>query len=410
MGKLFINISTLWGIDQGRPSALRGVELADFKHLNNAWLLSENGRISDYGNMENLPQGEHEHVDLDGRMVLPTYCDSHTHLVFAEARDKEFEDRINGLTYEEIATRGGGILNSAKKLREMSEDDLFNLVKDRLAEVIKMGTGAIEIKSGYGLNVDSELKMLRVIKRLKDLNWIPVTSTLLAAHALPTEYLNDKDGYLKMIGNELIPKVAKQKLADSIDIFCEKGYFDIEDTRYILSKGNEFGLPGKIHVNQFNVIGGVKTGVENNALSVDHLELVEDEDIRQLQQSSTISTLLPSCSFFLSIPYAPARKLIESNLPIALASDFNPGSTPSGNMNFVVSLACIKQKLTPKEAFNAATFNGACAMAMQAEVGSICRGKRTNFFVTKPLNSLAYLPYAFGQNHVDRVVINGDDF
>lgn len=410
MGKLFINISTLWGIDQGRTSALRGVELADFKHLNNAWLLSENGRISDYGNMENLPQGKHEHVDLDGRMVLPTYCDSHTHLVFAEARDKEFEDRINGLTYEEIATRGGGILNSAKKLREMSEDDLFNLAKDRLAEVIKMGTGAIEIKSGYGLNVDSELKMLRVIKRLKDLNWIPVTSTLLAAHALPTEYLNDKDGYLKMIGNELIPKVAKQKLADSIDIFCEKGYFDIEDTRYILSKGNEFGLPGKIHVNQFNVIGGVKTGVENNALSVDHLELVEDEDIRQLQQSSTISTLLPSCSFFLSIPYAPARKLIESNLPIALASDFNPGSTPSGNMNFVVSLACIKQKLTPKEAFNAATFNGACAMAMQAEVGSICRGKRTNFFVTKPLNSLAYLPYAFGQNHVDRVVINGDDF
>jgi imidazolonepropionase len=331
-------------------------------------------------------------------------------LVFAAAREKEFEDRINGLSYEEIASRGGGILNSAKKLREMSEDDLFELSKERLREVIKMGTGAIEIKSGYGLSIESELKMLRVIRRLKELNWIPVTSTLLAAHALPEEYKDSKKDYLQLIGNKLIPEVAKQKLADSIDIFCEKGYFDTIDTQYILSKGNEVGLKGKIHVNQFNVIGGVKTGVENNALSVDHLELVSDEDIEQLQQSSTIATLLPSCSFFLSIPYAPARRLIEANLPIALASDYNPGSTPSGNMNFVVSLACIKQKLTPQEAFNAATFNGACAMEMQKEVGSISRGKRANLMVTGQVSSLAYLPYSFGQHQLDRVIINGEKF
>jgi imidazolonepropionase len=252
--------------------------------------------------------------------------------------------------------------------------------------------------------------MLRVIRRLKELNWIPITSTLLAAHALPPEYKEDKKGYLKMIGEELIPKVAKDGLADSIDIFCEKDYFDTDDTRYILSKGSEFGLKGKIHVNQFNVIGGIKTGVENNALSVDHLEVVSDEDIEILQQSTTISTLLPSCSFFLSIPYAPARKLLDANLPIALATDYNPGSTPSGNMNFVVSLACIMQKLSPQEAFNAATFNGACAMEMQDEVGSISKGKRTNLIVTTQVNSLAYLPYSFGQNHIDRVIINGEVF
>jgi len=411
MGRLYTNIRTIWGIDQKHSNALRGKDLADFKSLDNAWLLSENGRISDYGEMNNLPSDSaHEVIDLSRRFVLPTYCDSHTHLVFSAARDKEFEDRINGLSYEEIASRGGGILNSAKMLREMTEDDLFNQSKERLKEVIKMGTGAIEIKSGYGLSFESELKMLRVIKRLKDLNWIPVTSTLLAAHALPPEYKDDKDGYLKMIGEKLIPEVSKLKLADSIDIFCEKGYFDVDDTQYILSKGNEFGLKGKIHVNQFNVIGGVKKGVENDALSVDHLELVSEADIEILQQSTTISTLLPSCSFFLSIPYAPARKLIDANLPIALATDYNPGSTPSGNMNFVVSLACIKQKLSPEEAFNAATFNGACAMEMQNEVGSISRGKRTNLIVTKPISSLAYIPYSFGQNHIDRVIINGEDF
>lgn len=411
MGRLYTNIGTLWGIDQEHRNALRGKDLAEFKSLDDAWLLSEGGLISDYGSMNNIPnESDHEIIDLSGRFVLPTYCDSHTHLVFAAARDKEFEDRINGLSYEEIAQRGGGILNSAKMLRNMDEDELFSQSKKRLEEVIKMGTGAIEIKSGYGLSFESELKMLRVIKRLKDLNWIPITSTLLAAHALPPEYKEDKAGYLKMIGEKLIPEVSNQGLADSIDIFCEKGYFDIEDTQYILTKGNEFGLKGKIHVNQFNVIGGVKTGVENDALSVDHLEIVSDDDIEILQQATTISTLLPSCSFFLSIPYAPARKLIEANLPIALATDFNPGSTPSGNMNFVISLACIKQKLSPQEAFNAATFNGACAMDMQNEVGSITKGKRTNLIVTKPISSLAFIPYSFGQNHIDRIIINGEDF
>ncbi|MCL4121846.1 UNVERIFIED_CONTAM: hypothetical protein GTU68_022413 [Idotea baltica] len=346
-------------------------------------------------------------IDATGKIVLPTWCDSHTHIVFAGHREQEFVDRINGLSYEDIAKRGGGILNSAEKLQNTSEDNLYQQSIKRVHEVMKLGTGAIEIKSGYGLTVDAELKMLRVIKRIKRDFPIKVKATFLGAHALPQEYKNNKEAYLELIINEMLPQIAKEELAHFIDIFCEIGYFDLEDTERILSAGKTYGLKPKIHVNQFNAFGGVALGVKHNALSVDHLEELNADDIQALKGSNTMPVALPSCSYFLSIPYTPARQLIDAGLPLALATDYNPGSTPSGNMNFVLSTACIKMKMTPEEAINAATINGAYAMGISNLYGSITKGKKANLIITKAIPSYNYLPYAFGDNHIDSVLING---
>jgi len=348
-----------------------------------------------------------ETIDATGKVVLPAWCDSHSHIVYAGDRSQEFVDRINGLSYEEIANRGGGILNSAETLQNTSEDDLYDQSLKRIHNVMKMGTGAIEIKSGYGLSIQAELKMLRVIKRLtRDLN-IKIQATLLGAHAIPKEFKNNEPAFIDLVVNELIPEVKKQHLAEYIDVFCEKGYFSLEDTERILKAGTEHGLIPKIHVNQFNAFGGVALGVKYNALSVDHLEELTDDDINALQNSETIPVALPSCSYFLSIPYTPARKIIDAGLPLALATDYNPGSTPSGNMNFVVSTACIKMKMTPEEAINAATINGAYAMGISNQYGSVCRGKKANLIITKQISSYYNLPYSFGENLIDKVIING---
>ena len=382
--------------------------MKELPKISNAWLFIENDKISDFGKMEDLPEIQADQtIDLTGKIVLPSWCDSHTHLVYAGNREQEFVDRINGLTYEEIANRGGGILNSAKTLNETSEEDLYQQSAARLEEVIKLGTGAIEIKSGYGLNKDGELKMLRVIKKLKENYSLPVKATFLGAHALPSEYKDRKEEYLDMVITEILPAVAKENLAEYIDIFCEKGYFSIEDTNRLLEAGQKYGLIPKIHVNQFNAIGGVQAGIAHNALSVDHLEVMKPEDIKNLTGTQTMPVALPGCSLFLSIPYTPAREIMEAGLPLALATDFNPGSSPSGNMNLVVSLACIKMKMTPEEAINAATINAAYAMGLSKTHGSISKGKKANFIVTKNIPSFGYLPYAFGTNAIEDVYING---
>lgn len=376
--------------------------------LNDAWLLTEDGKIADFGKMTDLPDFEDAtEVDASGKMLLPGWIDSHTHLVYAGNREQEFVDRINGLTYEEIAAKGGGIVNSAKKLQETSEDDLYLQSESRLKEVIKMGTTAIEIKSGYGLTTEAELKMLRVIKKLKKNFSLPIKATFLGAHALPPEFKNNKDGYVELLINEMIPQVAEEALAEYIDVFCEKGYFSVEDTDKILEAGRKYGLIPKIHVNQFNAIGGIKTAVQQRALSVDHLEVLEPEDIEALKNSDTMPVTLPSCSLFLGIPYTPAREIIDAGLPLALATDYNPGSTPSGNMNLVLSLACIKMKMNPEEAINAATINAAYAMGLLDSHGSITKGKAANLILTKEIPSYGFLPYSFGANHIDSVYING---
>jgi imidazolonepropionase len=349
-----------------------------------------------------------ETIDCMGRIILPTWCDSHTHLVFAATREGEFVDRINGLTYEEIAAKGGGILNSAKKLQQASKDDLYAAAEVRLQEVMKLGTGAIEIKSGYGLSVEGELKMLRVIKRLKAQYSIPIKATFLGAHAIPQEFKENRMAYIDLIIDEMLPKIAVENLADCIDVFCEKGYFTTEETDRILKAGQQYGLIPKVHVNQFNAIGGVEISVQNNALSVDHLEVITDYDIDILKASETMPVALPSCSFFLGIPYTNGKKIIDNGLPLALATDYNPGSTPSGNMNFVVSLACIQMKLTPEEAINAATINGAYAMNLSDKLGSISKGKLANFLITKPITSYNFIPYNFGNSCVDQVYIKGE--
>ncbi len=408
MGILLKNIKSLYGTDENDIRIRKGKEMDEIGQIDNAWILVEGHDIADYGEMSACPAEDgHETVDLTGKMVIPAFCDSHTHIVFAGPRDGEFEDRIKGLSYEEIARRGGGILNSARKLSEMSEDELFEQSKERLHQVMQTGTGAIEIKSGYGLSMEAELKMLRVIKRLKELNWLPIKSTFLGAHALPLEYKDRKDDYMKLVGEEILPVVASESLADYIDIFCETGYFDVKETEYILDKGLEYGLKGKIHVNQFTVLGGVKAGVDKGAVSVDHLEYVDEKDIEALKDSQTIPTLLPSCSFFLGIPYGPAKEMMQSNLPLALATDYNPGSTPSGNMNFVWSLACVIMKMTPTEALNALTINGAAAMELSDTTGSITKGKLASLIVTKNIPSLAFIPYSFADNQIDRVMVQG---
>lgn len=408
MAILFKNIKELIQVRTGSISFVAGKDMSILPTIKNAFLVVKNGLITNFGTMDMCPTNEYsEVIDATGKMILPSWCDSHTHIVFAGNREDEFVDRINGLTYEEIANRGGGILNSAKKLQETTEGDLYEQSKVRLDEVIQMGTGAIEIKSGYGLTLEAELKMLRVIKRLKENYPIKIKATFLGAHAVPANYKNNKAGYLKMLIDKVLPKISEEKLAEYIDIFCETGYFSVEDTELILEAGKKYGLIPKIHVNQFTAIGGVQVGIKYGALSVDHLEKMRAEDIEALKGSSTMPVALPGCSYFLSISYTPARKMIDAGLPLALATDYNPGSSPSGNMNFVVSTACIKMNMTPEEAINAATINGAYAMGLENEVGSITVGKQANLILTKPINSYGVIPYSFGANQIDRVYLKG---
>lgn len=412
MHKLLIkNIKSLVQVEDYPVEKVRGKDLAKLNTIENAWLAIEEDRIIAFGSMDNwggiTDWSDLEIIDATDSIVMPTFCDSHTHLVFAASREEEFVDRIKGLSYEEIAAKGGGILNSARKLQNLSENELFDAALTRLNEVIKTGTGAIEIKSGYGLSVESELKMLRVIKRLKSVGTAEIKATFLGAHALPQAYKTDRKKYIDLIINEMLPTIHQEKLADYIDVFCEKNYFTPDETDLILKAGINIGLTPKIHVNQFNSIGGIQVGIANKALSVDHLEVMTEKDIADLAASETMPTLLPSCSFFLNIPYAPARTLIENNLPVCLATDYNPGSTPSGNMPFVLSLACIKMKMTPEEAINAATINGAYAMGLEKELGSICVGKKANLIITKPIPSYSHIPYAFGNNPVATVILNG---
>ena len=408
MKTIFKNIKELI---QVRPVGLRyvaGKDMAELPTIKQAYLIIEDGLISEFGPMSECPiDASAEVVDVTGQMILPTWCDSHTHIVYAGNREGEFVDRIKGMSYAEIAEKGGGILNSARKLQDTEEEDLYQQSKARLEEVMSMGTGAVEIKSGYGLTPEAELKMLRVIKSLKEIYPIPIKATFLAAHAIPLAYKKNKQAFIEMMLDEVLPIIAEEELAEYIDVFCEKGYFSVEDTIQVMEAGAKYGLVPKIHVNQFTAIGGVGAGVKHQALSVDHLEVMQPEDVEVLVGSETMPVALPSCSYFLSIPYTPARELMAAGLPVALATDYNPGSTPSGNMNFVVSTACIKMKMTPEEAINAATINGAYAMGLESEVGSITKGKRANFILTKPINSYGVLPYSFGSPPIDEVYING---
>lgn len=382
--------------------------MAELPVLEEAWLLVSNGKIADFGRMNELPAFDNiEVIDATGKLLLPGWIDSHTHLVYAGNRDGEFVDRIKGLTYEEIANKGGGILNSAKKLQATSEEELYLQSASRLEEVIKMGTTAIEIKSGYGLSTDAELKMLKVIRKLQQEYALPVKATFLGAHAVPQEFKKNPDAYLDLLIEKMLPKISEENLAEYVDIFCEKGYFSVSDTEKLLSAAKQYGLIPKIHVNQFNSIGGIKVAVKHGALSVDHLEVLSSQDIDYLKNSDTMPVALPSCSLFLEIPYTPARKVLGAGLPLALATDYNPGSTPSGNMNLVISLACIKMKLTPEEAINAATINAAYALGLQDSHGSITRGKAANLLLTEQVPSYTFLPYSFGNNHIDAVFVNG---
>jgi imidazolonepropionase len=381
--------------------------MIDLPVINDAWLLAENGRIAAFGTMAECPGRADTMLDATGRFVFPSWCDSHTHIVFAATREEEFVDRIRGLSYEEIARRGGGILNSARKMQAATEDDLLAGARMRLQEVISMGTGAIEIKSGYGLTPESELKMLRVIRRLRDESPIPVKATFLGAHAVPLEYKDRRNDYISLIINEMLPEVAGEGLADYCDVFCDKGFFTPEETDKILKSAATYGLKAKIHANELGITGGVQVGVANGALSVDHLEYTGREEIEALRNSNTIPVLLPNCAFFLGIPYPDARGMIDAGLQVALASDFNPGSAPSGNMPFVVSLACIRMKMMPEEAINAATIVGARAMELEKEMGTLAVGKRANLWISRPMNTLAVLPYHFGSNLVEKVVLNG---
>lgn len=408
MSSLLIrNIRTLVQAETQRRSLVKGADMAQVPHVHDAFLLIDNERIVGFGPMSECPERADEVLDATDRLVLPSWCDSHTHIVFAATREEEFVDRIRGLSYEEIAERGGGILNSARKLQAASEDELFEGAWGRLQEVIGMGTGAIEVKSGYGLTLESELKMLRVVRRLKEKSPIPVKASFLGAHAVPSEFKQNREAYISLIINEMLPKVAGEGLADYCDVFCDKGFFTPEETDRILKAGWRWGLKPKIHANELGLTGGVQVGVANHAISVDHLEYTSAAEIEALKNSDTLPTLLPGCAFFLGIPFAPARDMMDAGLPVVLASDYNPGSCPSGNMPFVVSLACAKMKMLPEEAVNAATLNGACAMELAADYGSIAVGKMANVFITRPMLSLAGLPYAFGSNVVERIVLRG---
>ncbi|XOV66582.1 MAG: imidazolonepropionase [Fluviicola sp.] len=409
MAKTLIkNIKGLVQCGEDLPQIRKGAEMKNLPMIENAFLALEDGEIIAYGPMSEwggiTDWRDLEVIDAEGKYVLPAFCDSHTHTVFAKSREEEFVDRINGLTYEEIALKGGGILNSARRLAEMSEDDLFEASKARVERLMSFGTGALEIKSGYGLSVDAELKMLRVIKRLNEECPIAIKATFLGAHAFPAEYKENHRGYIDLIIKDMLPKIAEENLADYIDVFCERNYFSVEEMAEILEAGIKIGLKPKVHVNQFSALGGIAKAVELGALSVDHLEELEDSDIEALKSGSTMPTILPSCSHFLSIPYGDARRLMDNDLPVALASDFNPGSTPSGNLSFVWSLACVKMKMNPEEALNALTINAAYAMDLSKTHGTISLGKKSPVILTKEIPNLAYIPYAFGDQLVERLI------
>jgi imidazolonepropionase len=412
MKLLVKNIGALVGTHAPETAVLRGSQLGHLPMIHNAWLAVEDGVIVDFGEMADWPGindwRDLEVVDADSGWIIPGYCDSHSHAVFAASRAGEFSDRIKGMTYEEIAAKGGGILNSAAKLADMSEDALFEDALDRLDELMRMGTTSLEIKSGYGLSTDAELKMLRVIKRLKQAHPMNIKATFLGAHAYPTDFKNRKEEYVKLIVEEMLPRVAEQGLAEFIDVFCEENYFSVSDTERILGAAKTLGLVPKVHVNQFNAIGGVEACVRHGSLSVDHLEVLTDNDVEALRGTNTAAVALPGCSLFIKIPYTPARKLIDNDIIFALASDFNPGSSPSGNMNLVMSLACVNMSITPEEALNAATLNGAYAMGLSATVGSISLGKQADFLIVRPLNEIAELPYYFGSNLIQEVYIKGE--
>lgn len=410
MNLLITNIHQLVNV-RSTTHLLRGKEMAELPVIEHAWLRIREGKISEYGTMAELTAttavASEEVYDAKGATILPTWCDSHTHLVFAASREAEFVDKIKGLSYAEIAARGGGILQSARKLQDTSEDELLEQAWQRLQMLVKLGTGAIEIKSGYGLTVESELKMLRVIKGLKEKSPIPIKATFLGAHTYPTAYKEDHEGYIRLIIDEMLPAIAAEKLADYIDVFCEEGFFSPAETERICLAGMAIGLKPKIHANQLHLSGGTETGVKLGAISVDHLETMDEQAIHALASSPTIGTLLPTAAFFLRMPFQPARTLLDNGCALALASDFNPGSSPSGNMNLVVAMSCIQMKMLPEEAINAATLNGAYAMDLGQELGSITPGKRANLIFTQPIPSLAYLPYAFGTNLIDQVMLNG---
>jgi imidazolonepropionase len=426
MSTLITNIRRLVGV-RAENKLLRGKELAELPTIENSYLLIEDGLIAGYGEMSSIEKSLPEEsrkkaasenaLDASGRFVLPAWCDSHTHLVFAASREGEFVDKIKGMSYTEIAAKGGGILNSANKLARTSEDELFSLAWKRLQEVARLGTGAIEIKSGYGLSVEAELKMLRVIKRLKQKSKLSIKSSFLGAHAFPPEYKENHAGYIDLIINEMLPVIAREKLADYIDVFCETGFFSPEETEIICKAGISYGLKPKLHVNQLNSIGGIQVGTKLNAVSLDHLETLTDDEIDLLAGKTVtasgktwegLCTLLPTAAFFLRVPFPPARKLIDEGGAIAVASDYNPGSSPSGNMNLAVAMSCIQMKMLPEEAINSATINGAYAMQLESEVGSITVGKKANLIFTNQIPSLAYLPYSFGSNLIDKVMINGE--
>lgn len=408
MSLLVKNIGCIVGIDESGRTRAAGEEMNNIGMLENAWLLTDNERICDYGTMDCMPAMDGcEVIDAKGGWLFPSFCDSHTHIVYAGSREQEFLDKINGLSYEEIAKRGGGILNSADRLHDTSEDELYRQAMERINEIVSMGTGLVEIKSGYGLTLEDELKILRVIRRIKENAPLAVRATFLGAHAVGRAYKGRQSDYVEHVCNDMVPAVAAEKLADFIDVFCDKGFFTVEETAKIIETGARYGIRAKIHANELAVSGGVEVGVEHNALSVDHLESMGEEQIEALKGSDTMPTMLPGCAFFLGISYPPARRMIDSGLAVALASDYNPGTAPSGNMRFVASLASIKMKMTPAEALNAATLNSACAMGESKDYGSITRGKVANFYITKPLPSLAYLPYAHQTPVIKEIILKG---
>ncbi len=410
---LIINIKELVGINETNRPFVSGAAMGKLDTLKNAFLFIEKGLILEFGSMENLfipddwAKKGIKVIDATGKLVFPSFCDSHTHLVYSGSREKEYVDKIKGLSYEEIAKRGGGILNSAKRLHDASETELIGEALERLEEITWLGTGAVEIKSGYGLNTEDELKMLRVIRDLKRLSPLTIKSTFLGAHAIPMEYRGKQNEYVDMVINEMIPQVAAEELADYIDVFCDKGFFTVEDTERILMAGMKYGLKPKIHANELDYSGGTQVGVKYGALSVDHLEFTGDAEIEVLKNSETMPTILPGAAFFLNMVHAPARKMIDAGLPIALASDFNPGSSPSGNMQLVLSMGCIMFRMTPEEAINATTLNSAYAMGVNNELGSITIGKKANVFITKPISGIEFMPYSYGSNKVDMVILNG---
>lgn len=410
MNTIIKNIKRLVQVEEKPAKWVQGENMSKVQFINDAYLKIKNGIIEEFGEMNDLNltknQESYEQIDAKNGMVFPSYCDSHTHLVFGETRENEFIDRVKGLTYQEIAKKGGGILNSCRSIQILSEDELYEKSLERINKLIRLGTGAIEIKSGYGLNIESEIKILKVIRRLKENTPITIKSTFLGAHAIPQEFKTSKE-YLDLVINLMIPKIIEKDLIDFIDIFCEEGYFNLEDTKRILIIAKKLNIQSKIHLNQFNSLGGVNLATKYNALSVDHLEVMNDKDFKSLVNSETMPTLLPGCSFFLGIPYANAREFIKRGLPIAIASDYNPGSAPNGNMNFISSLSCIKMKLIPEEVINATTINTAYAMGLQNNLGSICVGKKANIFITKKIPSYNYLYYNYNENLIDKIILNG---